>query len=258
MAEYAAPQADLGQRNGRTLRARLSVWAVLVAASTAILLAAVGVLSIWWAATYDRDTSSITAQLPSTLLGIELTVARGDVEIVAGNPEEVLVSRTAWSAYGRQPAERRSILDGVLTIESSCASLVLGKCAADYRLTVPENVPVTVSAARGDVHLNAYRGSARVSTEGGSISAEAFCGFLLHAEAKGGDIDVAAACSPERIELRTDSGDVRVAVPQATYSIDADTNGGRLAVRGLEHADGAPFAIQALSGSGDVTVEAGS
>ena len=256
MAEFAAPQADVGQRNRRMLRARLSLWAVLVAASAAILLAAVGVLAIWWAATYHRETSSVTATIPSTLLGIQLKVARGDIEIVAGNPNEVLVSRTEWSAFGRRPDERRSILEGVLTIESQCASLVLGKCAADYRLTVPENVPVTVSAERGDIRLDAYRGSARVSTQGGSITADAFCGSLLHATAKGGDIDVAAACSPERIEVRTDSGDVRVVVPQATYSIDADTNAGSLAVRGLPLADRARFAIQALSNSGDVTVEA--
>jgi hypothetical protein len=256
MAEFAAPQADVGQRKRRVLRARLSPWALLVAVSAGILLAAVGVLAIWWAATYDRDTSSVTATIPSTLLGVELKVARGDVEIVAGNPNEVLVSRTEWSAFGRRPEERRSILEGVLTIESQCASLVLGKCAADYRLTVPENVPVTVTAERGDIRLDAYRGSARVSTQGGSIEAGAFCGPLLHATAKGGDIDVTTACSSERIVVRTDSGDVRVAVPQATYSIDADTNAGRLEVRGLALADRARFAIQALSNTGDVTVEA--
>lgn len=255
MAEFAAPQ-DVGQRNRRMLRARWSLWAVLVAASAAILLAAVGVLAVWWAATYHRETSSVTATTPSTLLGIELEVARGDIEIVVGNPNEVFVTRTDWSAFGRKPEERRSILEGVLRIESQCASLVLGKCAADYRLTVPENVPVTVSAERGDIRLDAYRGSARVSTQGGSITAGAFCGPLLHATAKGGDIDVSAACSPARIEVRTDSGDVKVAVPQATYSIDADTNAGRLAVRGLALADAARFAIQALSDSGDVTVEA--
>jgi hypothetical protein len=234
------------------------MWGVLVATSGAILLTAVGGLTLWWAATYDEDTTSLTARLPSTLLGIELTVARGDVEIVAGGQEDVLISRTEWSAYGHRPRERRAILDGVLRIESSCASLVLGSCAADYQLAVPENVPVTISAERGDVRLGAFRGTARVSTRGGSIFVDAFCGFLLHATARGGDINVGAACSPERIELRTDTGDVRVAVPSATYNIDAETNGGRLNVRGLVHADGAPFAIQALSNSGNVTVEAGS
>jgi hypothetical protein len=258
MAEFAAPQADVGQRNRRVLRARWSPWAVLVAASAAILLAAVGVLAIWWAATYHRETSSVTATTPSTLLGIELKVARGDIEIVAGNPNEVFVTRTDWSAFGRKPEERRSILDGVLKIESRCASLVLGKCAADYRLTVPADVPLTISAQRGNIRLNAYRGDARLSTQGGNIVADAFCGVFLRAAAKGGDIDVAATCPAERLDLRTDSGDVRVGVPEATYSIDADTNEGRLEVRGLVPADAAPFEIQALSNSGDVTVEVGS
>lgn len=258
MAEYAAPHAEIEQREDGILRARVSTWSVLVASSGAVLLAAVSALTLWWAATYDEDTTSLTAKLPSTLLGIELTVARGDVEIVPGGPEDVLISRTEWSAYGQRPQERRAILDGVLKIESNCASLVLGSCAADYQLTVPEHVPVTISAERGDVRLGAFRGSARVSTRGGSIFVDSFCGFFLRATAKGGDIDVGAVCSPERIELRTDTGDVRLAVPTGTYNIDADTNGGRLSVRGLVDADGAVSAIQALSDSGNVTVEAGS
>lgn len=255
MAEYAATQADGQQKQAAPFHVRLSPWGVLVATSAAILVSAVGLLAVWWTATYDKQTSSFTAKLPGTLLGIELTVARGDVEVVAGGPEDVLVSRTESSAYGHRPHERRSILDGVLRIRSSCASLVLGTCAADYQLTIPENVPVTISAERGDVRLNAFRGSARVSTGEGSIYVDDFCGFLLHASAKTGAIDVAAACSPERIELRTDSGDVRVAVPSGRYNIDADTNGGSLEVRGLAHDAFAPFAIQALSNSGDVTVE---
>jgi hypothetical protein len=49
---------------------------------------------------------------------------------------------------------------------------------------------------------------------------------------------------------------VRAVVPPGRYRLDADTNAGRRVVRGLTSDAGAPFAIQALSSSGDVTVEA--
>ena len=148
--------------------------------------------------------------------------------------------------------------NGVLRIESRCPSLVVGSCAADYRLTIPASVSVTVAAARGDVRLAGFSGSADVSTRGGSIVADAFCGFVLRATAKGGDVDVRTACSPERLELRTDTGDVTVTVPPSRYSVDADTNGGRVSVRGVVRRDDAPWRIQALSDSGDVTVRGGS
>jgi DUF4097 and DUF4098 domain-containing protein YvlB len=149
------------------------------------------------------------------------------------------------------------VANGVLRIASGCPSLVVGSCAADYRVTVPESVPLTVTAEHGDVRLTAYRGSAQVWTAEGSITANAFCGFVLQATARRGSIDIAALCSPERLELRTDSGDVAATVPPGRYSIDADTSEGSVALSGLERAENAPWKIQALSNSGDVTVEAG-
>jgi hypothetical protein len=95
-------------------------------------------------------------------------------------------------------------------------------------------------------------------TGGGSITADAFCGFVLEATARGGSIDVSAICSPERLELRTDSGDVAATVPPGRYSIDADSNVGTVAVEGLERAVDAPWTIQALSSSGNVRLKAGS
>jgi hypothetical protein len=49
---------------------------------------------------------------------------------------------------------------------------------------------------------------------------------------------------------------VSVTVPPGRYRVDADSDTGRRAVRGLESADDAPFQIQALSSSGNVDVEA--
>jgi hypothetical protein len=229
---------------------------VLVAASAAVLVAVAVAMTVLWLVTSDRSSASYAVS--GALLGIELDVGRGDVEIIGGGRGEVQVRRTERSLYGHEPEEQRTIAGGVLRITSRCVSLVVGSCTADYRITVPESVAVTITAQRGDVHLDAFRGSAHVATGGGSITAEAFCGFVLEATAHGGSIDVATICSPERLELRTDSGDVSATVPPGRYRIDADSNGGQVAVRGLEHAGDAPWTIQALSSSGDVTLETGS
>jgi Putative adhesin len=253
VADYAAPPAeDAGERE---VRGRLSGWTLLVTASAAVLVAAAVVMAALWAATTDRNSTSYAVS--GALLGIELSVTNGSVEVIGGG-NEVQVRRVERSLFGHEPTEQRTVTNGVLRISSECVELVMGSCTADYRVSVPESISVTITADRGDVRLNSFRGSAQLSTGGGSIAVDAFCGFVLQATARGGSIDVSTICSPERLELRTDSGDVHAAVPAGRYSIDADSNVGTVAVRGLEQADDAPWAIQALSSTGDVTLAAGS
>ena len=120
---------------------------------------------------------------------------------------------------------------------------------------MPDNVPVVVRTSSGDVRLSSYRGSATIATTTGDISVAAYCGFLLQARADSGDVDAAASCAPERLLLRSNSGDVRAVVPPGRYRVDADSDGGRRRVAGLTSAEDAPFQIQALSGAGDVDVE---
>lgn len=253
-ADYAAPHAE-GADPRREGRRRVSSWGLLVSASVTILVAVALLMAGLWAATSHQGSTSYA--VPGALLGVELDVTRGDVEIFGGGSASVEVRRTDRSLYGHEPEEHRTVANNVLRIESRCPSLVIGSCSADYRLTVPESVALTVTAEQGDVRLVGYRGSAHLSTRDGSISAGGFCGYVFQATAKGGNVDVEAVCSPEAIELRTDTGDVAAAVPPGRYSVEVDTNGGATDVSGLEVADDAPWKIQALSNTGDVTVQAG-
>ena len=51
----------------------------------------------------------------------------------------MVVERTETRAFGHAPTESRMIQGGVLRIESTCPALVVGRCKADYRITMPEN-----------------------------------------------------------------------------------------------------------------------
>ena len=109
-------------------------------------------------------------------------------------------------------------------------------------------------APHGNIRLANYRGSAELDTTFGSISVTSFCGFVLQATTKTGNIDVHTGCSADRLELRSDTGDVNVSVPEGRYRVDAATSNGAANVRGLTEAGDAPWSIQALSNSGTVTV----
>jgi len=252
-AGYAATGEGLETsrvEEGRTRR--LSPWGRLVAASVFVLVAAGASMAGLWAATSGSTSTSFLAA--AEVLRVELDVGRGNVVLVGGGLDEVNVQRTDHFAYDHSPAEVRTLEEGVLRITSGCPDLLVGSCSADYRVRVSDNVPVIVRAPHGNIRLASYRGSAQLETTFGSISVVTFCGFVLQATTKTGDIDVTTGCSADRLELRSDTGEVTASVPEGRYRVDAATSNGTASVRGVTQTDDAPWSIQALSNTGDVTV----
>ena len=86
------------------------------------------------------------------------------------------------------------------------------------------------------------------------MDVDTFCGFSLTIRTTTGDARTTASCSPQRLDMRSVSGDLNAAVPAGTYRVEADSDGGSREVTELEQSTGAPFEIRALSDSGDVTV----
>ena len=211
---------------------------------------------IWWLVTSETSVASYAVR--GSVDGITLDLGAADVEIAGGGDRPAVeVRRTDEFAFGRRAESRRSAAGGELTISSRCPrSAVLHACSSRYRVTVPDNVRVTVRTTSGDVRFNGYRGSASVDTGSGDIFVSRFCGFALRARAQAGDINAGASCALERMELRSTTGDVRAVVPPGRYQVDAETDDGSSSVRGVTVAEDAPFQIQALSSSGDVAVEA--
>ena len=240
----------------RLVKRRRTTWAWLVTGSACVVLAVGLAMAVWWALSSERRVTSYTVR--GALSAVSLDLGGADAEIVGGHDDPVVeVRRTDRFAFGHTAAHRRDVSGGVLRISSRCPRTVLGSCAAAYRVSVPNNVPVSVRTGSGDVRLDGFRGSARIATGTGNIGASAFCGFLLQARAESGDVSASAACAPERLELRSRTGEVHAVVPPGRYRIDADSDEGARSVRGLRAADDAPFHILALSRAGDVAVEAG-
>jgi Putative adhesin len=232
---------------------RVAPWWVLVGACALALVLAGVALLVWWAAT--RETRVTTYHVVGDLSSIALDVGAADVEIDGGGSGAVEVRRTDHFAFGHPATERRTVSGGAVTIAARCPKQVLGSCHSAYRVTVPDNVGVTVTTTSGRVEISGLRASARVATTSGSIAATGFCGFSLRATSGSGLVRAAAECSPDRMELRSGSGDVQATLPPGRYQVDASSDSGHARVTGLTVADDAPFAVQALSGSGDVTVE---
>jgi hypothetical protein len=234
---------------------RLSPWGRLVVASAALVGGAALLLVGWGlASAHERRVSY---QVRGSLEGLVLDAGAARVDILGGGRRRaVQVVRTDRYAFGHGVTTSRTVTGGIVRLRSRCPVMAIARtCSVAYRLLVPDNVPVTVRTGRGSVRFRDYRGSARVTTGSGDVDVESFCGFSLEVRSDAGDVNADTACPLQRLSLRTTSGAIRAVVPPARYRVDAESSAGSAVVRGVTAAPDAVFELQALSTSGDVTVE---
>ncbi len=233
---------------------RVSPWGRVVAISAVLVVGGGAVLAVGdLASTQER---LVSYPVTGTLNGVAFDLGDGGIVIAGGGPRASLtVQRTERFAFGHDVETTRSAAGGVFRVRSRCPTTLLHACSVRYRVTVPDNVPVDVRTDSGAVLLEGYRGSARVTTRSGDIDVRGFCGFSLEARTESGDVAAGSTCPLQRMSLRATSGSVRAAVPPGRYTLDAESASGSERVRGVTAVADAPFAIQALSSSGDVDVE---
>ena len=190
------------------------------------------------------------------LNAVQLDIADADVVIARGGRRTAVeVQRTENYTFGHDARSARSVDGTVFKVFSRCPVTVMHTCSAHYRVVVPDNVPVEVRTTSGSVRLEGYRGSASINTGSGDVSISRFCGFTLQARSESGRIAADADCPLQQLSLRSTTGAVHAVVPPGRYRLDAETAAGNRTIRGVTESSDAPFALQALSSSGNVLVE---
>jgi Putative adhesin len=233
---------------------RVSPWSIVVMASALVVGGAVAALAI--ASVASSHERVVSFDVRGSLSGVSLDVDDADVTITGGGERALLgVQRTDHYAFGHDADAQRTVAGGELRLRSRCPNAIPGACSVSYRVVVPDNVPVAVRTTSGTVTFRGYRGSARVTTRSGDIGVAGFCGFSLEARAESGDIAAGAACAPQQLTVRSNEGSVHVSVPPGRYQVEAESASGSETVSGVDTVADAPFAIQALSSSGNVSVE---
>ena len=213
------------------------------------------VTGIGWLASLSSHTT--TYAVAAQVSRVDLQVSSGQAVIVGSTSPGVQVRRTDRYSFGHSAHEKRWVARGTLHITSRCPEIVLGSCSASYELAVPEAVAVRVQTRTGDVRMTGFNGDAAVATRSGDVDVEAYCGFHLSALSDSGNLFVSTACAPQRLNLRTASGNAVALVPPGRYRIGATAGQGRQRVTGLVSDASAPFTIDAHSASGTVNVEGG-
>jgi hypothetical protein len=237
-----------------TAHHRLTPWASLVAVSAVIVLGCL--IALGTAAIASRSTKLVSYPVRGSLDGLRLDLGDAAVTIARGGRRaSVEIERRETFAFGRTATATRRIDGNTFSLRSRCPRTVLHSCSVRYRVTVPDNIPIDVRTTSGSIRLDGYRGSARLDSGSGDISIGDFCGFGLQARSDRGAIGANVDCALQQLSARSTAGSVHVVVPPGRYRLDAETAAGSRTVRGVTEATDAPFSLQALSSSGDVTVE---
>src|SRR4051812_41650900 len=232
----------------------LSPWGRVVAISA--LLVVGGAVALAVGAFASDHTREVSYPVTGALQGLSFDLGDGDIVILGGGRRDnVLVSRSERYAFGHDADTKRTVDGSAFRVFSRCPTSLLGGCRVAYRVVVPDNVSLEIRTAAGDVSLRGYRGSARVTTGAGRIDISSYCGNSLDARAGSGAITVSANCAPPRMSLRSGSGAIRALMPPGRYDLDAESTSGEERVRGVDARPDAPYAVQLLSASGDVSVE---
>lgn len=192
----------------------------------------------------------------------------GAVEVrgVAGL-DEVSIERTVhYRGPEREISETHRFDDDQLVL-GGCGR----NCSVDYTVEVPAGVDVSgetsngaitlsdvgevdVQTSNGRVDLADVAGTVSASSSNGRIVGRGLTGTGIDVDTSNGEIDLKVA-TPQDVSADTSNGSIRIAVPDASYRIDAHTSNGGTEI-GVADDPAGEFELALGSSNGSVTVEA--
>ncbi len=216
-----------------------------------------------------RKTTSADATVAEAVTAVKVTDARaGSIEVTPGAGPGVMVRRTVHYRGDTVPTPGQQVSAGVLTFSNGCS----GDCYIDYRLEVPAaatvklesssgNITVTgvaaaeVEASSGEVRAERIAGPLKIRTSSGGVSATGLSGPSADVRSDSGDARLAFAKAPSSVKAETSSGDVTLVVPPAAYRLDVSDTSGAGDV-GLTSDPSASSGLSVKTSSGDIRISA--
>lgn len=183
---------------------------------------------------------------------VELLSERGAATIRAGAASGAeLTAHDRWVVV--RPEVRATLEDGTLRVKVSCPRLSLVSCSSDIVLTVPPTVQLDVKTVRGRLEVDGIDGPMTVLSEDGDVAVRGGPP-TLESRSVTGTVTADLTARPDRVLLRSETRDVRLAVPAGTYRLTADSTLGGETVTGITADPAAARELIASSGKGEVTV----
>ncbi|MEU9479542.1 DUF4097 family beta strand repeat-containing protein [Streptomyces sp. NPDC048191] len=176
----------------------------------------------------------------------------GSIEVVGGNSGAVKVTEKYEYSDGK-PRTEHSVKGGELLLKNPGCGADADKCSVKYRVEVPAAVAAHLTLGGGEITVRGLSGTTYAKSEGGSVQVSESSAKTVTALVDGGDASASFAAVPDQVRVESGGGDVTVRLPQSTYAVTAQTDGGDRKVA-VKTDPASPHKIKAHTDGGDVSV----
>jgi Putative adhesin len=240
-------------------------------ALTALLVGAVGLVAVNKMAT---QTVQEEHTYPFTGSSLSVEAALGSVQIVSGDPGQIVVRRQLTYGLRRPAVEERVDGNTFRVRDEACPADVAFPCHVRWLLQVPRSLDVEVRTASGAIRVTGLAGKVKLTSDSGEVRASGPSGKLVTLRSHDGLVtaqnissaQVVASSDNNAVQLtfrsppalvvgRSQRGQVGVVLPEGedAYKIKAKSQTGSRTVA-AKTSDDAKRLIDIQSATGDVSV----
>jgi DUF4097 and DUF4098 domain-containing protein YvlB len=241
--------------------------ATAAVAGTTVLFGTLSVIAFGLVKT-EHETHTFTTPVRE----VQVSSDTGDLRITSSASATGVVVNTRVSSAFAHPDHGAAVSNGVLEVTGSCPSVVIfDRCSVDFTLVVPPGTvvtartgtgdvrvqgvtaPVTARSSTGDVTAAGLRGPADLSTNTGDVDGVDLSGADVKADSDTGDVHLVFATAPTTVSATTDTGDVKVRVPDdgTSYHVTSHVNTGDEKISAPVNSN-SPRTVVLRSSTGDV------
>jgi hypothetical protein len=161
----------------------------------------------------DRFTET-TSFDAATISRVEVDNDLGDVEVLVGRPDEIVVEERVDSGL-QSPDREVRVLGDTVTVRGSCDGVWTIWCEVDHALRVPAGTEVQVFASEGDVRVEGDLGRISVVANEGDVDVRVpgDVAYAIDATSNEGEVRIQVPTDPSAprvIQVRVDEGDVSI------------------------------------------------
>lgn len=217
----------------------------------------------------ERFTTSFPTVGVSTL---EVDVASGSADVVAGDVDEITVTTRVSEGF-RRTGHVQEVRGDRLVLTGTCPLFGSTFCSVHYDVVVPADLAVVADVADGRLSVEGLRGPVTAVTDDGSIEVRGVEGDLVldsdngsirgdglvaatvEASTENGSVTLGFATPPDLVVAGSENGSVEVRVPPVAgdYRVEADTDNGSSEV-GVATDPGSDRLVRVTTDNGDVRV----
>ena len=244
------------------------------AAAAVVVVAALAVGTLLVVSTFFKREHTETKTFSGTVTAVRVSADVGDVRVRTSEAGEPARATAHITKAFQDPRWSADLTGGTLEVSGDCDDDgIFFDCEVDLTVTLPAGVPVTIQSdtgdltvtgafadvdartSTGDVTVQGAAGQVRIETDTGDVKSLSTVAQVVDADTDTGDVRLSFDNPPDRVSARTNTGDVRVVVPDdgTVYDVDTDTSTGDTTVEVVNVPD-ASRTITAQTDTGDVRV----